>query len=72
MKFKANQEYIQKFDYGIKRWTVTKRTDKTVTVTGEKWLGEVFTKRINVDSSGVEIITFTKRYTGTLSARSLK
>lgn len=72
MKFKANQEYIQKFDHGIKRWTVTKRTDKTVTVTGEKWLGEVFTKRINVDSSGVEKITFTKRYTGTLSARSTK
>ena len=70
MKFKVNQQYIQKFDHGIKRWTVTKRSDKTVTVTGEKWLGEVFTKRINVDSLGVEIITFSKRYAGTLSARS--
>jgi hypothetical protein len=72
MKFKANQQYIQKFTDGIKRWTVTKRTAKTVTVTGEKWLGEIYTKRINVDSSGAESIRFTKRYTGTLSAQDTK
>ena len=72
MKFIENKEYIQKFDHGFKRWTVTKRTNKTVTVTGEKWLGEVYTKRINVDLSGVENIQFTKRYTGTLSAHDTK
>ena len=68
MTFKVGTEYIQTFDVGIKRWTVTKRTAKTVTVTGEQWAGEVYTKRISKDAAGVESITFTKRYAGTLSA----
>lgn len=78
MTFKVGTEYIQTFTgeimptvfvvQGIKRWTVTKRTAKTVTVTGEQWVGEVYTKRISTDAAGVEFITFTKRYAGTLSA----
>jgi hypothetical protein len=68
MTFKVGTEYIQTFDVGIKRWTVTKRTAKTVTVTGEKWAGEVYTKRISTDAAGVESITFTQQYAGKLSA----
>lgn len=68
MTFKVGTEYIQTFDVGIKRWTVTKRTAKTVTVTGEQWAGEVYTKRISTDAAGVESITFTRRYAGKLSA----
>jgi hypothetical protein len=68
MTFKVGTEYIQTFTVGIKRWTVTKRTAKTVTVTGDQWAGEVYTKRISTDAAGVETITFTKRYAGTLSA----
>ena len=69
MTFKVGTVYIQTFTVGIKRWTVTKRTAKTVTVTSKGYKGTVvYTKRISTDAAGVESITFTKRYAGTLSA----
>ena len=66
--FQVGHVYIQRFDDGIKHWTVAHRTEKTVTVTGEKWLGEVYKKHIKMDKSGVEFITFQKRYKGKLTA----
>ena len=68
MTFVVGTEYIQTLTVGIKRWTVIHRWNDHIWVKGNEWCGELLRLQIYTDAAGVEYITLTNHYAGTLSA----
>lgn len=68
MTFKVGNQYIQTFGVAIKHWTVIHRRNNHIWIKGEQWCGELLRLQVYTDAAGVEYITLTNHYAGTLSA----